>query len=394
MSAWSWRPAQRRSWRLDAVLASAALVELELESLLGHAVADAHRAVTAVAAVFFVAPVVARRAAPRAALLACLSVGVVQTLLGGQLLTAVVGDVVPVIALAYGVGAWLPYRRSAATAGAGLALLLAAQLLPGDGGPPHGAGQIAAAVGSSFFLIVPAWFVGRIAGERSRRASAFRELAAQAAAAQRERESAAVAAERSRISGELQTVVADSVGVMVRHAGAARLALRSDPEHARDSILTIERTGRQALVDLRNLLGTLRASDDPRALTPQPGLAQLGALIESLGRTGLACQVTTVGDAVDLTPGIDLVAYRVIEATLDAAADHDVGRGRVTLTYDSHQLDVHISGDGHLPDLAEQLHATSRRVALYDGTLRADAHADGGGFAVRAQLPFHALTHA
>lgn len=393
MNVRSWRPSERDLGRMDALLALAALIEIELECWVGHAVADRHRAVTAVAAVFFTAPVIARRAAPRAALIGCLSVALVQTLLGGQLLTAVIGDVVPVIALAYGVGAWPHYRRSMATAGAGLALLVAAQLLPVDGGP-DGVGEIAAGIGSSLLLIIPAWFVGRLARERNRRASAFRELATQAAVAQREREVAAIADERSRISCELQDIVAHTVGVMVIHAGAARLMLHSDPDRARDSILTIEQTGRQALADLRQLLGMLRASDDPRALSPQPGLAQLGNLIESVGRNGCACEVTTVGRAIDLTPGIDLVAYRVIEATLATASDHDVGYGLITLIYQPHQIEVHVSGDRPIPDLPQQLQATTERVALYDGTLRANADEDGGGFAVHAQLPFDSLARA
>jgi signal transduction histidine kinase len=384
-------PSARDLVRLDTLLASVALIEIELECWLGHQVVEQHRTVTAVAAVLFTAPVIARRAAPRAALITCLSVGVVQTSLGGQLLTAVIGGVVPVIALAYAVGAWLEYRQSAATAGIGIALLLAAQLLPGDGGPPDSVGQLAAAIGSSLFLIIPAWFVGRLARERSRRATAFRAFAVEAATAQQESEAAAIAQERARISGEFQDIVAHTVGVMVVHAGAARLTLRSDPGQARTSILTIEQTGRQALADLRQLLGVLRATDDPHALTPQPGLAQLGSLIESVGRTGLACELTSVGLAADLTPGIDLVAYRVIEATLTTAADHNVGHGLITLIYQPHQIEVHVTGDGPIPRLAEQLQATTERVALYDGTLHAFAQDDRGGFAVRAVLPFLAL---
>lgn len=394
MNASSWRVSGFGSRRTDAVLASASLIEIELECWLGRAVAEPHRVVTAVAAVFFTAPVIARRAAPRAALVACLSVAVLQTLLGGQLLAAVIGDVVPIVALAYGVGAWLPNRRSVTTASVGLALLLANAFVPGDGGPPDGVGEIAAAIGSSLLLIVPAWFVGRLARERSQRANAFRELAARAAVEQKQAEIAAIADERTRISRELQDIVAHSVGVMVIHAGGARLMLRNDPDRARDSILTIEHTGRQALADLRQLLGMLRSGDDPRALCPQPGLAQLGALVESVGRAGLACEVTTVGPAIDLTPGIDLVAYRVIEATLATASDHNVGHGLITIVYEPHQIDVHVSGDGPLPDLAERLQPTVERVALYDGTLRADADDGGGGFAVRAELPLNSLVQA
>ena len=169
--------------------------------------------------------------------------------------------------------------------------------------------------------VVPAWLVGRFVRRHSVRAGAFRELAAQAAAEQDAHDAAAIAEERARIGSELQDIIAHSVSAMVIQAGSARLLLRSDPGRARDSILNVEETGRQALSDLRRLLGMLRKDDDPRALSPQPGLGQLAALIDSLGDAGLACERQTVGEPIDLTPGIDLVAYRVIEAALRAAAD-------------------------------------------------------------------------
>ena len=105
---------------------------------------------------------------------------------------------------------------------------------------------------------------------------------------------------------------------------SSRRAARGDccarePERARDSILTVEHTGREALADLRRLLGMLRKDDDPRALAPQPGLDQLGALMESIAPT-VSLRPAHEGEPVELTPGIDLVGYRVIEAVLRAAA--------------------------------------------------------------------------
>ena len=162
-----------------------------------------------------------------------------------------------------------------------------------------------------------------VAREPIRRADAFRELAAPTAAESEAREQAAIAAERVRIGHELQDIIAHSVSAMVMQAGGARRLLRTEPERARDSILSVEQTGREALADLRRLLGMLRRDDDPRALAPQPGLDQLPALVESHPRTPVSpASCVTEGEPVALTPGIDLVGYRVIEAALAEAPRH------------------------------------------------------------------------
>ena len=132
-------------------------------------------------------------------------------------------------------------------------------------------------------MIVAPVVVGRARRERSRRAAAFDELAAR----RRPSTSRAAAAprspqERDRIGRELQDIIAHSVSAMVIQAGGARRLLRSDPDRARDSILSVEQTGREALADLRRLLGMLRKDDDPRALAPAAGLDQLTALLDSI----------------------------------------------------------------------------------------------------------------
>jgi signal transduction histidine kinase len=190
-------------------------------------------------------------------------------------------------------------------------------------------------------LIFPAWFAGRLVCERRRRASAFRELAAQAAADQAEHESAAITEERARIGSELQDIIAHSVSAMVIQAGGARQLLDIDPGRARDSILNVEHTGREALADLRRLLGMLRKDDDPRALAPQPGLGQLAALMDSTRATGLACELRILGERIDLTPGVDLVAYRLIEAAVLSAAHHRCSSAVVTVRYQPHELAGH-----------------------------------------------------
>ena len=140
-------------------------------------------------------------------------------------------------------------------------------------------------------FLAPGWLAAR--DERRRRADAFAALAAQAAAESAERERAAVAQERLTIGRELQDIIAHNVSVMVVQAGGARRLLGSEPDRARESILTVEQVGRDALAEMRRLLGLLRKDDDPGALSPQPGLEQLPELARALGDAGLACELRT-----------------------------------------------------------------------------------------------------
>ena len=377
--------------RVDAIFAVAVIIELELECWLNRGIPDSHRLATAVAAVFFAAPIAVRRYAPSFALLFCLAVVEIQTPLSGFLLEgSLTGDLVPVLILAYSAGAWLDLRPGVLTLVLGIGLLSSSALLA-DGGAT-GVGNAASGLFWISLMILPAWFVGRLVRERHRRATAFRELAALAAAEQEKRESAAITEERARIGGELRDIIAHSVSAMMIQAGAAGRLLCSEPDRARDSILNVEQTGREALADLRRLLGMLRDDDDPRALAPQPGLGQLASLVRSLREVGVECELRTLGERIDLTPGVDLVGYRVIEAALLTAADHHASRAVVTVRYQEYELELEIRGDSTIPDLDELLRGMSERVALYDGSLR--ALRAGNGFAVLARLPLGAAVPA
>ena len=305
---------------VDVVLALAVLVAVELTCWVSPGLSESDRIVTAIAAVAFAAPIAVRRRWPAEALVICATVVTVSMLFGGQLLSNDNAYVIPVLVLGYPAGAGLERRQSVIVLMLALALLWAWAVLPGPNGSPGGAGSIGWALFYATMLLVPTWLIGRFVHRYSRRTSAFDALATQAAAAKDEQQSAAITAERARIGSELQDIIAHSISAMVIQAGGARMLLRTDPGRARDSILHVEETGRQALGDLRRLLGMLRKDDDPRALSPQPGLGQLTALIDSLQDAGLACERRTIGKETDLTPGIDLVGYRVVEAALRAAA--------------------------------------------------------------------------
>src|ERR1019366_10223775 len=115
------------------------------------------------------------------------------------------------------------------------------------------------------------------------------------------------------------------------------------------------------------------------------GLGQLAALIDSARGSGFACELRTLGEPIALTPGVDLVVYRVIEALLSAAR-HRCSGTIATLRYQPHELELEIRSDRSIPDLDEQLRAIAQRVALYDGSLQT-LPASSGGVARQGPLP-------
>lgn len=372
----------------DAILAILALVALELTVWLTSGTSTSDRIVTAAAAVLYAAPVAVRRVWPLAALVFSVAVVTVSMPFGSQLLSNDNAYVIPVLVLGYSAGAEPDTRRSIAALGLGLALLWTWAILPGPGRSTNDLGQTATALFYGTVLLVPTWVVGRLTRRHSDRTNAFRELAAQVDTEQGARDAAAIADERARIGSELQDIIAHTISAMVIQAGSARLTIGSEPDRARESILNVERTGRQALSDLRRLLGMLRKDDDPRALSPQPGLSQIAAVIDSVRQAGLTCERETLGDPIHLTPGIDLVAYRVVEMGLQAASEWRVGHSFVTIRYEPRDLELEVRGDRIIPDLERRLAPLVQRVALYQGELR--AHPSREGFALRARLPLEA----
>jgi glucose-6-phosphate-specific signal transduction histidine kinase len=372
--------------RVDELLAVVLIVEMELEIWLRlppHLWAE--RPLEAVAAVFYGAPVAVRRRRPAAALIACGLVLLVQAAAGGDLFDALVATLLPPVVLAFGVGAWLDLRLSLRALAAGFALFAAAMVLADLIVPAHRDSSLASDLPAIATLIFGAGLAGRLARGRARQAAGFRELAAISASLQAERAGAAVSEERIRISRELQDVIAGSVNSMVGLAGEAALLVRSDPEQARNTISTMEITGRQALADVRRLLGVLRKEDDSFPLAPQPDLNQVWALLVSLRARGLECELTHQGEPVDLLPGVSLVAYRVIESSVEIFAEH-CRRSSVAVRFQGDWLELEIGTDTRIGiDLEARLAAIKQRVSLYDGSL-GFTHLDGGS-AIRARFP-------
>jgi len=209
----------------------------------------------------------------------------------------------------------------------------------------------------------------------------------------------AVAAERARIARELHDVVAHHVSMMVVQAEAGPVAVATEPARAAGAFEAISATGRQALAEMRRLLGVLRDGDGDQApsLAPQPGLADVGSLVEQVGRAGLRVELVVEGSEAPLPAGVDLSAYRIVQEALTNAVKHGgPGRARVLVRYGTDVLEVQVRDEGGTgPALArgpadgrsgQGLVGMRERVSLFGGELHAGP-APGGGFAVDARLP-------
>jgi signal transduction histidine kinase len=276
----------------------------------------------------------------------------------------------------------------------GLALGLAASALANAAEDNDSIGEF---LGNySFYAIVLVgmpWVAGRALRGRQLRAEALEDRAAALQRESEERARAAVAEERLRIARELHDVVGHALGVIVVQAGAERATLPPGQESTRDTLVTIERTGRQALSEMRRLLDLMRRDDEQVALAPQPSLTHLDGLVEKVRAAGLPVELRVEGEQVSLPPGIDLSAYRIVQEALTNALKHaGPARARVTVRYADDALELEIADDGPGPGNARDgrghgLAGMGERVALYGGTLRTGTR-PGGGYAVSARLPF------
>jgi len=238
---------------------------------------------------------------------------------------------------------------------------------------------------TALLLVAAPIVIGRIIRHRAR---LNRTLQAKKERLERERTvSAATAAqeERARIAAELHDVVAHALSAMVVQASGARRLAERDPQRAGEAFLAVERSGREALTEIRGLLGVLRREDEELALAPQPSLRHVSTLVQKAQAAGLPVHVEVEGEPRELPIGIDLTAYRVIQEALGGALEHGhAGDARVKLSYGNDHVEVEVADDGG--DVSRPLLGIRERVALSGGQLRAGARRDGG-HVVRAHLP-------
>jgi len=188
-------------------------------------------------------------------------------------------------------------------------------------------------------------------------------------------------------------VIAHSLSVMVVQAGAAEQVLRRDPERALGPLRAVQETGRRALAEMSRLLGVLREHGEEIGLAPQPGLGELGALVEGVRGAGLPVEFETEGERRSLPLGIELSAYRIVQEALTNARKHaGDARARVTLRYGDDALEVEVvddgTGAGDSRDGGFGLVGMRERVAIFGGSLEA-GRCPEGGFGVRARRPLN-----
>jgi signal transduction histidine kinase len=241
------------------------------------------------------------------------------------------------------------------------------------------------------FLAVP-WVAGRALHGRDLRTVS---LSSQVGALEREKALVAreaVADERNRIARELHDVVAHSLSVIAIQADAAEAALQHNAELAREPLAAVKATARDALREMRHLVGLLKVDEGTASLEPQPGLAVLQGVVDQVRAAGLDIELVVAGEPGQVPPGVDLAAYRIIQEGLTNVLKHArATRARVTVTYGDDTIDVAVSDNGvGSPEGAEAapghgLLGMRERVSLYDGSLQITS--SGTGFTVEARLP-------
>jgi signal transduction histidine kinase len=278
----------------------------------------------------------------------------------------------------------LPQRRRAV---AGLVAAFGAAAVVKENDPQGTAGDFVYT--AIFFTVV--WTIGFALGRQLERADEAKERAAQAEREREERARLAVAEERARIARELHDVVGHSVSVMTVQASAVRRLLSQDQEKVSEALLVVEQTGREALAEMRRMVGVLRRPEEAPALAPQPSLEQLGKLVESARDAGLPVDLRVEGEPVQLPAGLDLTAYRLVQEGLTNALKHArASRAEVVVRYDDGQVELSISDDGRGGGTGDKgghgLVGMRERVSVYGGELEAGPRPDGG-YRLRARLP-------
>jgi signal transduction histidine kinase len=239
----------------------------------------------------------------------------------------------------------------------------------------------------AFLFIGVAWASGFIL---SRRSENLRLMAGRAQQAELAREHAVVE-ERQRIARELHDVIAHSVSVMTVQAGAVRRLLREDQNKERDALATVEATGREALTEMRRLVGLLRDEGSMPEFSPQPGMGTIDSLLDGVRAAGLPVELQIDGAPRELPPGVDLAAYRVVQEALTNALKYaGPAHAWVAVSWGAGELQLTVSndgrGDGDGTGGGLGLDGMRERVALYGGEIESGPR-EGGGYVVRARLP-------
>jgi signal transduction histidine kinase len=358
---------------------------------IGSAFGTTHRLLAIPFTLLLIVPVVFRRQIPVAAFALAVTAGALQVLTN----VGPSGSDLAIVILLYTLAAYRPRRIS--VAGLAICLLGSVVAIARWAHPVQISPLQWIFVGSITFAgpTLIAWVLGDSMRYRRAYLLALEDRAARLEAERDAQAQVAAAAERARIARELHDVIAHNVSVMVVQADGAGYALQAEPERARLALAAISRTGRQALSEMRRLLGVLRAGDERAELAPLPGLDQLRELLEQARAAGMSVSLTMEGSPRPLDEGAELAAYRAVQESLTNTRKHGglAVAAAVTLRYEEDGLLVQVTDDGRsaAPAAGEVaghgLTGMRERIAMYGGTVQAGPLA-GGGYQVSARLPF------
>src|SRR6516162_116847 len=340
------------------------------------------------------AMLLARRRAPTAVLAGTTAVGVLMIVAGYPGGSAIFGACCAEYAVAvYGSGdegaeLVVTLRHAAVVAVAAIAIGVAS-LAPG-------ARQVGTwGVLPLSALVAASWVLGYAIRTRRAYIAELKARAARLEAEEGERAARAVVDERLRIARELHDVIGHSISLITVQAEAAARSVRTNPDAVPGFLTRISAASRQALAEMRHVLAVLRPEAEAE-LSPQPGLADLGELVERLNAGGLETRLDV--EPMDVSPGVALTVYRIVQESLTNVLKH-AGPGAsaavtVVRSESSVRVSVHDDGAGPSGPAASTAHGIIgmyERAAVYGGTLRTGARA-GGGFEVEALIPMREET--
>jgi signal transduction histidine kinase len=248
--------------------------------------------------------------------------------------------------------------------------------------------------GDFFFPLIVfgvSWVAGFALGQKFHEADEARERATRMEREREEQARLAVAEERARIARELHDIVGHSVSVMTVQAAGVRSLLMPEQEREREALLIVEQTGREALAEMRRLVGVLRRPEEAPALAPQPSLEHVDKLVAQAREAGLPVELRVEGDPVQLPAGLDLTAYRLVQEGLTNAIKHArAEHAEVVVHYADGRVELTVIDDGHGDGEGEKggngLVGMRERVSVYGGELDAGPRPEGG-YKLHATLP-------
>jgi signal transduction histidine kinase len=376
----------RRNWAFDIAVAAVVGVLGQLEAWWGFTSTHRQGPLWAQALLYAVTAVLlaGRRVNPLACQGAILLASTVEFALVGA--PEGNGVMLPMLVATYTVGRRLPSRR----AWWGLVLAAAFWLSWSSLDPT---GERATALQRMLTLVwlspsLIAWLLGALV-RLTVLNTEQRRVNRQALASQ------AVAEERNRIARELHDVIGHSVSVMTVQASAVRRRLTPDQSAERQALETVEAVGREALAEMRRMVGVLRQSGEETQLEPPPGLDQLDRLADKFRTAGLPVDLQVTGAVQALAPGLDLTAYRLVQEGLTNTLRHarNPRSAAVVIDYGAERIELAVRDDGQLPaagthsaEAGSGLLGMRERVAVYGGSLVARVRPEGG-FELVATLP-------